>query len=120
MSLYFDDKLVAYRDEASIAKCDKYSEELIVVKRYYAQVASERQAIEETLDEVVSSYVQCFVDNVGIDQTTYQPKEYEKSEGSKKGSLDERFYELIIFEKSIYNYFKYSFSQKLYSISESE
>lgn len=36
MSLYFDDKLVAYRDEASIAKCDKYSEELIVVKRYYA------------------------------------------------------------------------------------
>lgn len=120
MSLYFDDKLVECGDEASMAKCDRCGEGLTAVERHYAQAASERQAVEETLDEVAGGCVWCFVDGAGAEWTTHQPEECEKSEGGRRGGLDERFRELIAFEEGTHSCFKCGFSQKLCGTGEGE
>lgn len=120
MSLYFDDKLVECDDDASMAKCDRCGEGLTAVERHYAQAASERQAVEETLDEVAGGCVWCFADGAGADWTTHQPEECEWSEGGRRGGLDERFRELIAFEEGAHSCFKCGFSQKLCGTGEGE
>ncbi|KAI7056165.1 hypothetical protein KC339_g18245 [Hortaea werneckii] len=120
MGLYFDNKQVECSDDASMAKCDRCGEGLTAVERHHAQAANERQAVEETLDEVVGGCVWCFVDGAGADWTTHQPEECEKAEGGRRRGLDERFRKLIAFEESTHSCFKCGFSQKLCGTGEGE
>jgi hypothetical protein len=50
----------------------------------------------------------------------YSPEDCEKVEGGKRKGLDKRFYRIIRFEEGTYSYFKYGFSQKLYSTGVGE
>jgi superfamily II DNA helicase RecQ len=70
IGLYLDNKETGYSNEASVANCDRYSEGTTAIERVYTKRAIEYQTVEETLDEVVGSYVFCFVDSIeeaGID-----------------------------------------------------
>lgn len=113
MGLYFDNKQIECSVDASLAKGDRCGEGLTAVERHHAQAASERQAVEETLGEVVGGGAWCFVDGAGADWTTHQPEECEKAEGGRRGGLDERFRKLIAFEEGTRSCFKCGFSQKL-------
>jgi hypothetical protein len=62
IDLYLDNKETGCSDEASVANCDRYSEGTTAIERVYTKRATERQMVEETLDEVAGGYVFCFVD----------------------------------------------------------
>ena len=112
MGLYLDNKVTECADEASIAKCDRCGEGTTAIERVHTKRATERQTVEETLDEVVGGCVFCFVDSteeVGIDWS-HSPEDCKKAEGGKRKSLDERFRGLIRFEESTHSCFKCGFS----------
>jgi len=63
MSLYLDNKEIECRSDTNIAKCDRCGEELTALERSYVRAATERQLVEETLDELSDGYVVCFVES---------------------------------------------------------
>jgi hypothetical protein len=122
IGLYLDNKETGYSDEASVANCDRYSKGTTAIERVHTKRATERQIVEETLDEVVGSCVFCFVDSteeVGIDWS-YSFEDCKKAEGGKRKGLDERFRRMIRFEEGTHSCFKYGFSQKLCSTGVGE
>jgi hypothetical protein len=62
IGLYLDNKEIECRDDASLARCDRYSEGVTALERDYTRAARERQMVEETLDEVADDCVFCFVE----------------------------------------------------------
>jgi hypothetical protein len=62
IGLYLDNKEIEYRDDTSLARCDRYSEGVTALERDYTRAARERQMVEETLDEVADDCVFCFVE----------------------------------------------------------
>jgi hypothetical protein len=70
IGLYLDNKETGCSDEVSLANCDRYGEGTTAIERVHTKRATERQIVEETLDEVAGGYVFCFVDSTeeaGID-----------------------------------------------------
>jgi dihydroneopterin aldolase len=70
IGLYLDNKETGCSDEASVANCNRYGEGTTVIERVYTKRATERQMVEEMLDEVAGSCVFCYVDSTeeaGID-----------------------------------------------------
>jgi hypothetical protein len=63
ISLYLDNKEIECRSDTNIAKCDGCGEGLTALERSYVRAATERQIVEETLDELSDSYVVCFVES---------------------------------------------------------
>lgn len=115
MGLYLDNKEVECSQDASTAKCDKCGEGVTALERDYTRAASERQTVEDTLDEVTDGCVFCFVestDTPGVDWC-HKPEDCERAEWSKWQDLDEKFRRLIRFEESTHSCFKCGFSQKL-------
>jgi hypothetical protein len=115
MGLYLDNKVIECGNDASLARCDRCGEGVTALERDYAQVARERQMIEETLDEVADGCVFCFVestDEAGV-SWTHNPERCKRAEWGKWKDLDERFRRLIKFEESSHSCFKCGFSQKL-------
>jgi hypothetical protein len=70
IGLYLDNKETGYSDEVSVANCDRCGEGTTAIERVHTKRATERQIVEETLDEVAGGCVFCFVDSTeeaGID-----------------------------------------------------
>jgi hypothetical protein len=64
MSLYLDYKEIECGSDTNIAKCDGYGKGLTALERSYVRAATERQIVEETLDELSDGCVVCFVESI--------------------------------------------------------
>ena len=71
MSLYLNNKEIECGSDTDIAKCDGYGEGLTALERSYVRVATERQLVEETLDELSDSCVVCFVESADKPDTNW-------------------------------------------------
>jgi superfamily II DNA helicase RecQ len=115
IGLYLDNKETGCSDEASVANCDRCGEGTTAIERVHTKRATERQTVEETLDEVAGGCVFCFVDSTeeACIDWSHSPEDCEKAEGGKRKGLDDRFRGMIRFEEGTHSCFKCGFSQKL-------
>jgi superfamily II DNA helicase RecQ len=127
MSLYLDNKEIECGSDTNMAKCDGCGEGLTALERSYVRAATERQLVEETLDELSDGCVACFVesaDEPSIDwqhekeqcpQPEQQQGQDNKDEQGRRenGAEIEKFRESIRFEARSHSCFKCGISQKL-------
>lgn len=115
MGLYLDGKEIECGSDASLARCDRYGKGTTALERKYSRAASERQTVEETLDELRDGCVACFVtstDDSGVDWC-HSPAECSMVEWETQKELDERFRRLIRFDERSHTCFKCGLSQNL-------
>ena len=127
MSLYLDNKEIECGSDTNMAKCDGCGEGLTALERSYVRAATERQIVEETLDELSDGCVVCFVDSADepdIDwqhereQCPQQEQQQEQDNNDEQGNREngaeiEKFRESIRFEARSHSCFKCGLSQKL-------
>jgi hypothetical protein len=125
--LYLDNKEIECGSDTNMAKCDGCGEGLTALERSYVRAATERQLVEETLDELSDGCVACFVesaDEPSIDwqhekeqcpQPEQQQGQDNKDEQGRRenGAEIEKFRESIRFEARSHSCFKCGLSQKL-------
>jgi len=130
MSLYLDNKEIECGGDTSMAKCDGCGEGLTALERSYVRAATERQVVEETLDELSDGCVVCFVesaDEPDIDwqhekEQCLQQEQQEQQRGQNNNDEGgpgenradlEKFRESIRFEARSHSCFKCGLSQRL-------
>jgi superfamily II DNA helicase RecQ len=72
MSLYLDNKEIECGSDTNMAKCDGCGEGLTALERSYVRAATERQLVEETLDELSDGCVVCFVESADEPEIDWQ------------------------------------------------
>jgi superfamily II DNA or RNA helicase len=127
MSLYLDNKEIECGNDTNMAKCDGCGEGLTALERSYVRAATERQLVEETLDELSDGCVVCFVESADEPEIDWQherercPQQEQRREQDnndeqgrrESGAEIEKFRESIRFEARSHSCFKCGLSQKL-------